>query len=143
MVGRADAEQQPRGADEDHTGQPRGAKTPRRSRFYNIYNTYVYGDKAGGAAAPAAPGGFSLLSGQTLFCIGVSAAVAFIVGSSMAAPQYAVPGGATYYDRAAWSSFNSIQAVGEGFPGDGSALPWLGFLGRLSGATRTLQGRPT
>ena len=123
----------------EHTGLPRGAKEPRRNRFYNIYNTYVYGDKSGGPST----GGFSLLSGQTLFCIGVSAAVAFIVGSSMAGPHYSVPGGATYYDRAAWQSFNSIQAVGEGFPGDGSAIPFLGFLGRLSGATRTLQGRPT
>ncbi|OBZ66290.1 hypothetical protein A0H81_13780 [Grifola frondosa] len=76
-----------------------------------------------------------------LFCIGVSAAVAFLVGQAMA-PQYVVPGGATYYDRAAWSSFNSIQAAGEGFPGDGTAV-W-GFLGRLGGgAARTLQGWPT
>lgn len=119
----------------ERTGLPRSSKTPRRNRFYNIYNTYVYGDKAGGPSGP-------LSYGQFLFCIGASAAVAFLVGSSMA-PQYSIPGGATYYDRAAWSSFNSIQAVGEGFPGDGSTAFW-GFLGKIGGgAARTLQGWPT
>lgn len=116
------------------TGLPRSPKVPRRNRFYNIYNTYVYGDKAGGSSGP--------FNGQFLFCLGASAAVAFLVGSTMS-PQYSIPGGATYYDRAAWSSFNSIQAVGEGFPGDGSTAFW-GILGRISGgAARTLQGWPT
>ncbi|EKM49209.1 uncharacterized protein PHACADRAFT_214467 [Phanerochaete carnosa HHB-10118-sp] len=131
----------------EHTGLPRAAKEQRRNRFYNIYNTYVYGDKASGAggdAARAPASGPSLFSGHTLFCIGVSAAVAFVVGSTMAAPQYAaIPGAATYYDRMAWSSFNAIQAGGEGFPAEASTIPFLSFLGRLSGATRTLQGRPT
>ena len=117
------------------TGLPRSSKTPRRGRFYNIYNTYVYGDKPEGSS-----GAFSY--SQVLFYVGASAAVAFLVGSSIA-PQYAIPGGPTYYDRAAWSSFNSIQAVGEGFPGDGSTALW-GFLGKLGGgAARTLQGWPT
>ncbi|KAI0955779.1 hypothetical protein AcV7_006354 [Taiwanofungus camphoratus] len=120
------------------TGLPRSPKDAehprrRRSRFYNIYNTYVYGDPDGGAP---------MSTSQFLFCIGASAAVAFLVGQAMA-PQYVVPGGPTYYDRAAWSSFNSIQAAGEGFPGDGTAAVW-GFLGRLGGgAARTLRGWPT
>ena len=125
------------------TGLPRGSK--RRSRFYNIYNTYVYGDKAGGAT-PSPPYTGLLTNGQFLFCIGASAAVAFLVGSFMASsPQYSIPGGATYYDRMAWSSFNSIQATGEGFPGDGSRAAFWGFLGRLgaSGVARTMQNRPT
>lgn len=106
---------------------------PRKSsRFYNIYNTYVYGDQDGIAVA----------SGQLLFCVGVSAAVAFLIGQAMA-PQYVIPGGVTYYDRAAWSSFNSVQAAGEGFSGDSTAAVW-GFLGRLGGgAARTLRGWPT
>ncbi|THG97523.1 hypothetical protein EW026_g4492 [Hermanssonia centrifuga] len=120
------------------TGLPRSPKTPRghrhRSRFYNIYNTYVYGDTEGPAL---------LSSGQFLFCIGASAAVAFLVGSSMA-PQYAIPGGPVYYDRAAWTSFNSIQAVGEGFPGDGSSRAFWSFLGKLGGgAARQIRGWPT
>lgn len=122
------------------TGLPRSAKDARgsrhRSRFYNIYNTYVYGDKDGRSSA-------LLSSGQFLFCVGASAAVAFLVGNAMA-PQYSIPGGATYYDRAAWTSFNSIQAVGEGFPGDGSSVAFWGFLGKLGGgAARTLRGWPT
>ncbi|TFK92674.1 hypothetical protein K466DRAFT_623659 [Polyporus arcularius HHB13444] len=113
---------------------PRSSREKRRksSRFYNIYNTYVYGDPDGG----------SLGSGQLLICLGASALVAFLMGQAMA-PQYAVPGGATYYDRAAWASFNSMQAAGEGFSGDGSAAVWS-FLGRLGGdAARTLRGWPT
>ncbi|OCH85171.1 hypothetical protein OBBRIDRAFT_860400 [Obba rivulosa] len=115
--------------------QPRAPKTPRsrRGRFYNIYNTYVYGgDRDGG----------SLVStGQFLFCIGVSAAVAFLVGQAMA-PHQSIPGGPTYYDRVAWSAFNSMQHAGEGFPGDGAAL-W-NVLGRMSGgAVRNIRGWPT
>lgn len=123
------------------TGLPRASSKDsrdlrHRSRFYNIYNTYVYGDKEGRSLT-------LLPSGQFLFCIGVSAAVAFLVGTAMA-PQYSIPGGATYYDRAAWTSFNSIQAVGEGFPGDGSSVAFWSFLGKLGGgAARTLRGWPT
>ena len=121
------------------TGLPRpskGARARHRGRFYNIYNTYVYGDKEGGSSWPLLSGG------QFLFCIGASAAVAFLIGHAMA-PQYAIPGGATYYDRAAWASFNSIQAAGEGFPGDSSAAFWS-FLGKVGGdAARSLRGWPT
>lgn len=128
------------------TGVPRqskdGRSRQRRSRFYNIYNTYVYGADKDGAPPSTS---FSILpTGQFLFCVGASAAVAFLVGHAMA-PQYEVPGGATYYDRAAWSSFNTMHAAGEGFPGDGVGGGALfGFLGRLGGeAARTLRGWPT
>ncbi|KZT01531.1 uncharacterized protein LAESUDRAFT_731104 [Laetiporus sulphureus 93-53] len=111
-----------------------GEHRRRRSRFYNIYNTYFLGESEGGSA---------MSTTQFLFCIGASAAVAFIVGQAMA-PHYVVPGGPTYYDRVAWSSFNSIQATGEGFPGDGSTAIW-NVLGRLLGfgATRQLRAWPT
>ncbi|KAI0707312.1 hypothetical protein C8Q76DRAFT_629087 [Earliella scabrosa] len=111
----------------------RDGKSSRRKsgRFYNIYNTYVYGDPDGG----------SIINGQLLICVGASALVAFLMGQAMA-PQYSIPGGVTYYDRAAWSSFNSMQAAGEGFTGDTTAV-WS-FLGRLGGgAARTLRGWPT
>ena len=102
------------------------------SRFYNVYNTYVYGGDSEGSSV--------LSTSQLLFCVGVSAAVAFVVGQATA-PQYAIPGGLTPYDRAAWSSFNSIRATGEGFPGDGAAV-W-DFIGRIGGgAARTLRGLP-
>lgn len=83
--------------------RPKDGEHPRRrrSRFYNIYNTYVYGDSDSASM---------LSTSQFLFCIGASAAVAFLVGQAMA-PQYVVPGGATYYDRAAWSSFNTISTL--------------------------------
>lgn len=125
------------------TGAGVGGGKHRRSRFYNIYNTYVYGDRSGSPSSPHTNS--RLTSSQFLFCIGASAAVAFLVGHAMA-PPYAVPGGATYYDRAAWDSFNSVRVGGEGFPGDGGAATaalW-GFIGRLGGgAARTLRGWPT
>ncbi|KAI0635993.1 hypothetical protein C8Q77DRAFT_1155725 [Trametes polyzona] len=119
------------------TGQPRKSPArPRKSgRFYNIYNTYVYGDPDRGSSSSLVTGG------HLLICVGASALVAFLMGQAMA-PQYAIPGGATYYDRAAWSSFNSMQAGGEGFAGDSTAAVW-GILGRLGGgAVRTLRGWP-
>ncbi|KAI0359798.1 hypothetical protein OH77DRAFT_1419125 [Trametes cingulata] len=122
------------------TGQPRSprdGKAPARqrksSRFYNIYNTYVYGDPDGGAL---------MKGGQLLICVGASALVAFLMGQAMA-PQYTVPGGPVLYDRMAWSTFNSMQAGGEGFSGDGSTSVWT-IIGQLSGgAVRTLRGWPS
>ncbi len=109
---------------------PKAGTRRKSGRFYNIYNTYVYGDPDDGPVTK---------TGQLLICVGASALVAFLMGQAMA-PQYAIPGGATYYDRAAWSSFNSIQASGEGFSGDSSAAVWS-FLGKLGGdAARTLGG---
>ncbi|KAI0342594.1 hypothetical protein BDW22DRAFT_1357031 [Trametopsis cervina] len=107
------------------TGLPRA----RRGRFYNIYNTYVYGGK-----------GYALLStSQIMLVVGATAATAFLLGQAMTPHYY----GPTYYDREAWSSFNSIQVVGEGFPGDGSTAFW-NILGRIGGgAARTLRGFPT
>ncbi|KAI0090985.1 hypothetical protein BDY19DRAFT_984049 [Irpex rosettiformis] len=117
--------------DSPRTGLTRDGKTP-RSRFYNIYNTYVYGGK-----------GYALLStSQIMFVVGATAATAFLLGQAMTS-HHSPLGGPTYYDRAAWSSFNSIHAVGEGFPGDGSTAFWS-ILGRIGGgAARTLRGFPT
>lgn len=119
----------------EESTRPGFARPAKRSRFYNIYNTYVYGGK-----------GYALLSNsQIMFLVGATAAGAFLLGQFVtlhnAAPLSGF--GPTYYDRAAWSSFNSIQAAGEGFPGDAPAAFW-GFLGRLGGgAARTLRGFPT
>lgn len=113
---------------------PRGS----RNRFYNIYNTYVYGDKdkSGGLYLPTG------LAGQAVLWVGASALVLLAVSPYMA-PQYSVPGGATYYDRQAWNSFNSMQAAGEGFSPDGTAAVW-NFLGRVGGgAARIARGWPT
>jgi len=76
-----------------------------------------------------------------LLCAGASAVAVFFMthGSS----QVVIPGGPTYYDRAAWSSFNTMHANGEGFAGDGTSVVW-NFLSRLSGgAARIVQGWPT
>jgi len=104
----------------------------RKGRFYNIYNTYIYGGDSGG------PGVLT----NMILCAGASA-VAFVVMAHLGSPQYHVPGGPTYYDRAAWTSFNSMQVSGEGFSVDSTNAFW-DLVGRLSGnAARIVQGWPT
>jgi len=130
-------------------GKGREGKSPlrRNGRFYNIYNTYVYG--AGGTDKGFHSWSFSGLTSQALMFVGASALVLIAISPYMA-PQsiVSIPGGATYYDRAAWHSFNSIQAAGEGFAGsgvaqDGTAAVW-NFLGRVGGgAARMARGWPT
>lgn len=110
-----------------------------RNRFYNIYNTYVYGDNGKGAL-------MSTVVGQAVMVVSASALVMLAI-SPYVVPHYSIPGGATYYDRAAWNSFNSIGAAGEGFSvaasGDGTAAVW-DFLGRVGGgAARMARGWPT
>ena len=117
------------------------AATPRLqkgNRFYNIYNTYVYG--GGNGVAGRLP--WSGLASHAMLCVGASVVV-FVAMSPFMPHQYVVPGGPTYYDRAAWSSFNTMHASGEGFPGDGTAAVW-NFLGRVGGgAARIARGWPT
>lgn len=120
----------------------------RSGRFYNIYNTYVYGAGGSGGDKGLNSWSFSGFTSQALMFVGASALVLIAV-SPYISPQSAasIPGGATYYDRAAWQSFNSIQAAGEGFGGgaaqDGTAAVW-NFLGRVGGgAARMARGWPT
>lgn len=108
-------------------------------RFYNIYNTYVYGgDGYNGLAGKMPWGG---LASHALLCVGASAVVFFVM-SPFLAHQYVVPGGPSYYDRSAWSSFNTMYPAGEGFAGEGNVAMW-NFLGRLGGgAARIARGWP-
>ena len=108
------------------------SSSSRKGRFYNIYNTYVYGGESGG------PG---MLTNMVL-CAGASA-VAVVLMNNLGNPQYHIPGGPTYYDRAAWTSFNAMQVGGEGFAADGANAFW-DLVGRVSGnAARIVQGWPT
>ena len=129
-------------------------KARRGGRFYNIYNTYVYGgDKTPAAAAASASASLSTapltsgLAGQALMFVGASALVILAVTPYMVPHYSAIPGGPTYYDRAAWNSFNSMHATGGGegfgFAPDGTAAVWS-FLGRVGGgAARIARGWPT
>jgi hypothetical protein len=123
----------------EKTGQSRpsreGKLATRKGRFYNIYNTYVYG--AGRNNSP--PTSFPT---QFMLGIGATALVVLAVSPYMV-PHYIVPGGPTYYDRTAWHSFNTMQAAGEGFSPDGTAAVW-NFIGRVGGgAARIVRGWPT
>jgi hypothetical protein len=107
------------------------------SRFYNIYNTYVYGGDRMGNKLP-----WGGLASHALLCVSASAVVFFAM-SPFLAHQYVVPGGPTYYDRSAWSGFNTMHASGEGFSSEGTAAVW-NVLGRLGGgAARIARGWPT
>ncbi|KAJ7234179.1 hypothetical protein B0H12DRAFT_1191782 [Mycena haematopus] len=151
-----------------HTGLPRApsdlagdATSPslrrRRGRFYNIYNTYVYGGAGSGKPAgphphsnaspfPAIPPPALWVGGTVLFFL--------MLGPSVMIPYYSsAPGGPTAYDRAVWNSFNAMQYTGEGFGGgggvggfagaDGTGAVW-NFLGRVGGgAARMVRGWPT
>ncbi|KAJ7196768.1 hypothetical protein GGX14DRAFT_504610 [Mycena pura] len=130
------------------TGLPRvptDVEGPRRrgGRFYNIYNTYVYGmgpkahAQSNANPLPAIPAPILWVGGTVL--------VFLMLGPSVMIPYYSVPGGATYYDRAVWSSFNSVRYAGEGFASDnsGTEAVW-NFIGRVGGgAARMVRGWPT
>ena len=121
----------------DDSGTQAPNRRPQKpSRFYNIYNTYVYGDSVAGKLP------WTGVASHALLCVGASAVVFFAM-SPFLAHQYVVPGGPTYYDRTAWSSFNTMHPAGEGFPSEGNLAIW-NFLGRLGGgAARIARGWPT
>ncbi|KAI6025457.1 hypothetical protein EDC04DRAFT_241236 [Pisolithus marmoratus] len=126
-----------------------GSSSRSRNRFYNIYNTYVYGVNGSKVAGSSSPSGgdssplpFLNTAKHFLLYISAFAFVYLIMGPSVA-PQYSPVGGATYYDRAAWSSFNSMQAPGEGFGYDGTRGVW-NVVERVGvGAARIAGGWPT
>ncbi|KAF7325703.1 hypothetical protein MKEN_00420500 [Mycena kentingensis (nom. inval.)] len=127
------------------TGIPRVAsdmddeKRPtRRSRLYNIYNTYVYGSKAhphsNASPFPAIP--------PPVWWVGATVLAVLALGPSLMIPYYTPPGGPTAYDRAVFNSFNTLQYNGEGFTRDGAGPLW-GVLGRVGGgAVRNVRGWP-
>ncbi|KAI9439536.1 hypothetical protein H4582DRAFT_2214861 [Lactarius indigo] len=106
------------------------------SRFYNIYNST--------ATAWLADWRGAGIASHALLGVGASVVVFFATSSFIMMPrQYVLPGGPTYYDRAAWSSFNTMHATGEGFPGEGTTAVW-NFLGRVGGgAAHIARGWPT
>jgi hypothetical protein len=119
----------------DKTSSPRPSKNgkARENRFYNIYNTYVYGEH----------GLSSGFVSQAALCVAASALVALAIGQFTNPTVYAIPGGPTYYDRHAWKAFNSMQVAGEGFGYDDTAVVWA-FLERVGGgAARIARGWPT
>ena len=107
---------------------PNGKKDKRRSRFYNICNTYMYGDNSSSSSSNSSSVTIRM-AGQALMVVGVSV-LAMLMMSPYMVLHYSVPGGVTYYDLAVWHSFNSMQAAGEGFLPDGTAAVW-NFLGGL------------
>jgi hypothetical protein len=128
----------PRSPMSAHPGAATGDQRPTsgRGRFYNIYNTYVYGKGDGPSSASFTP------AVHALMCAGASAVMILLMTPYMI-PHYSVPGAPTYYDRAAWVGFNSMQAVGEGFAVDGTNAVWS-FLGTIGGgAARIVRGWPT
>ncbi|KAH8112733.1 hypothetical protein DFH11DRAFT_1689882 [Phellopilus nigrolimitatus] len=114
------------------------APRPRKNRFYNIYNTFVYGQTDADRDRSLAAG-----LTQAAVVLGVCVLAAGVLSGPYMHQQYHVPGGPTYYDRAAWSEFNRLYPVGEGLVPDGAATVW-DFLGRVGGeAARMARGWPS
>ncbi|KAG6332062.1 hypothetical protein ID866_7025 [Astraeus odoratus] len=116
-----------------------------RNRFYNIYNTYVYGGNSNDDKDPSRMdnGSFALGAAKQVLLYATATACMYLVMGPYIAAQYMPVGGATYYDRAAWSSFNSMQAPGEGFGYDSTPTLW-NILERVGfGAARIAGGWPT
>ncbi|KAJ7253443.1 hypothetical protein C8J57DRAFT_1659479 [Mycena rebaudengoi] len=130
----------PRAPTDLHSDSHTSGKQGRGGRFYNIYNTYVYGAGAGARhsnanAFPAIPPPALWVGGTVLFFL--------MLGPSVMIPYYSVPGGPTPYDRAVWSSFNTLQGAREGLAQDGTEAVWS-FLGRVGGgAARIARGWPS
>ncbi len=130
---------------------PSSRRYARKNRFYNIYNTFVYGDRSrarkeeedndndDSRRSTFQPGMLQTCAVAGLFALAVSAFTAPYMQA-----QYYVPGGPTYYDRIAWAEFNRLNPVGEGFVMDGAASFW-DFIGRVGGeaARMAARGIPT
>ncbi|KAF8626934.1 hypothetical protein AX17_006434 [Amanita inopinata Kibby_2008] len=118
---------------EDSTIADQGpaAGSSRIRRFYNIYNTYVYGVGSGVHHHHGEPGKMptstssassvllstlTSLARQAAMWAGASAIFLYFMGPYMAPAPYGA--GPTYFDRYAWNSFNSLHGgAGEGFVG--------------------------
>lgn len=128
------------------TGPSKSSKDARRKsgRFYNIYNTYVYGNGSKKDGEGSQPGSlFSNTVGvaQTILIAVGLGAIGVAVLNPSSQTQYGVPGGPTPYDRQAWMQFNSMTPLGEGYTDDGTAAVW-NFIGRVGqGAARMASGR--
>ncbi|KAF4614089.1 hypothetical protein D9613_007473 [Agrocybe pediades] len=122
-------------------------KGGKSSRFFNVYNTYIYGNgEKGSAPSPSSSGtASSYLTPMLMMAVSALATYALTSSSSSggASQAFVIPGGPTYYDRAAWSSFNAMPGAGEGYTADGTAAIWE-VMGRVGGtAARLARGWPT
>jgi len=103
-----------------------------KRRFYNIYNTYILGGDRSAASTSPAPSinqenaGVVNVIAAGKWVVAFSAWSAFLLwyGSTGEVARLVAPGGATYTDRALWSSFNALAGgAGEGFGVAGAAPP--------------------
>jgi hypothetical protein len=106
------------------------ASTSRRrlsGKITNIYNTYIYPSHG------LAPWASHVIAG-----LGGAAVVALIASSMANDNSFNVPGGVSYQDRVAWSSYNTLHAARESFDGPGAVVR-----GVLDDGAWMVQGWPT
>ncbi|KAJ8518667.1 hypothetical protein ONZ45_g4284 [Pleurotus djamor] len=118
---------------------PAEGKQVRRGRFYNIYNTYIYG-KSQSSSPPSSQGG----NMYTAVGVGMLAFVAGYLFNVYPQGSYETPGQLGYTDRHLWRAMNTMSPAGEGFTSDTTSAVWS-ILGRLGGgaAARIARGWPT
>lgn len=115
---------------EDAETRDKSASSSRRrlsGKITNIYNTYIL---------PSS--GLPPWASHAMAGLGGAAVVAFIASAMTPESTFNVPGGAMYEDRMAWSSYNAIDAGGEGFDG-----PWAIVRNVIDNSARLVQGWPT
>ena len=96
----------------------------RQNRFSNTYNMWSSGPGVTGAEGRGGFLAFSLNNAKyVLLCMGAWACV-YLAMNPYNSAQYTPMGDPTYYDRVSWSSFNSMQAPGEGFSYDTTSVLW-------------------
>lgn len=114
----ADVPHRPRNHKRDH----------RANRFYNIYNTYIYGDN--GPSANLVP----------VFVFGGLAMGLLLAAQPFMPTAYMTPGTPNYVDRIGWQAANSLGPSGVGFD-QNTGRAGVGFLRMLFGGAQIMAGR--
>jgi len=110
--------------------RPRNHKRDQRgNRFYNIYNTYIYGDN-GPSAANLLP----------VFVVGGLAMGLLLAAQPFMPTAYMTPGTPNYGDRIGWQAANSLSPSGVGFD-QNTGRAGVGFLRMLLGGAQIMAGR--
>ncbi|KAJ3564128.1 hypothetical protein NP233_g8499 [Leucocoprinus birnbaumii] len=119
------------------TGEDKKGKR-RSGRFFNIYNTYVYGssseDSSSSSSSSNSPKSLSTtltnFATQALLFASASAVVCVaLTPYLLSSLSQTIPGGPSAYDRAAWASFNALGGGG----GEGIAFAPRAAAGWLPG----------
>jgi hypothetical protein len=113
----------------DSIGKRRHKHESHGGRFYNIYNTYIYGET-----------GISPAASLPIYIVG-GAIVGFLAIQPFLPVTYLTPGMPNYADRIGWNTANTLSPRGMGFD-ENSRSTTIGFFRMLLGGLQIVAGRP-